>query len=333
LQCFQDRASEGERKSSSAWLLVRVADEEDQPPVFTFVPALTRLPESAAVGSSVLRVQALDGDRGVNRRIRYSIVRGDGDLFALQPNTGVLSVAGELDREAAAGSRRSAGYVLAIEAKEMGGNQTRAAITAQTELTIILDDVNDQQPRFAASSYDADVAEHAPIDTPIRFRLDEQGQSHNRAFDLDQGSNGTFRLLLLGDGASFFDVSPTLVANDAWFAVKVRNSSALDFERIRQFDLQLIAEELVASIPPPSSTTDPTLQRSSLDGRHSRSVALRIHLQDVNDHFPQFERDLYRAAVAENASSGTVLCTIRATDQDTGLFGTLGIRSVAFRSV
>ena len=314
---------EGERKTSSATLLIRVQDEEDQPPVFTFVPPITRLPESAPVGSPVLRVQAVDGDRGVNRKIRYSIVRGDADLFAVHPSSGILSVAGELDREAAL-AHSSGGYVLAIQATEMASNQTRASTSTQTELTIILEDVNDQQPKFASPAYEAEINENSQLDTPIRF-LAKPNEAQNRVYDLDQGTNGTFRLSIRGEGAQNFEVSPSLIVNEAWFVVKVKNSSALDFERIQQFQIQLIATELTQSISPRALGVDPTLELGN-DARHSSIANLRIYVRDMNDNFPQFEREQYRVSVSENAGAGTVLCTIRAFDVDTGIFGTLGIR-------
>lgn len=45
---------------------------------------------------------------------------------------------------------------------------------------------------------------------------------------------------------------------------------------------------------------------------------VRVVVQDMNDHNPEFERHSYRATVAENLSSGTEVLHPSATDKDTG---------------
>lgn len=49
---------------------------------------------------------------------------------------------------------------------------------------------------------------------------------------------------------------------------------------------------------------------------------MRVVVQDVNDHSPEFERQGrqgYRASARENAPAGTLVLTARATDRDEGL--------------
>lgn len=54
-------------------------------------------------------VRAVDGDRGVNNKIKYTMSRSDG-MFNINPDTGLVSVARPLDREA----MTHAAYVLTI---------------------------------------------------------------------------------------------------------------------------------------------------------------------------------------------------------------------------
>ena len=52
-------------------------------------------------------------------------------------------------------------------------------------------------------------------------------------------------------------------------------------------------------------------QRTSL-------LSLAVHVVDVNDNAPVFERSAYMVQVDENAPIGTRVTTIRATDKDIG---------------
>ena len=232
-----DRAMEGQRKTSTAAIVVQVEDVDDQPPIFTSVPSVTRIAEDTPVGGAVLQITAIDGDRGVNRPISYAITKGgEGGLFAIDRQTGLVTVAGRLDREATDSSRTSgslasnsavsssstssssgSSYILEIEATEVGGNQ-HPAPKASTEVTIILTDVNDELPRFRASSYTAEIVENSPADMPVTFtgRMSKSGDGSGsgssggtssgvsgggqlyspQVYDLDQGNNGTFTLHL-----------------------------------------------------------------------------------------------------------------------------------------
>ncbi|GLH16106.1 Cadherin-86C [Gryllus bimaculatus] len=55
-------------------MAVAVRDEQDEPPVFTRAPPVTRLSASHRQGDVVLRVEARDGDRGAPRAVRYGLV-------------------------------------------------------------------------------------------------------------------------------------------------------------------------------------------------------------------------------------------------------------------
>ena len=58
-------------------VIVNVEDTNDNAPWFTGTPYTGRVFESAAVGSRVLQVTALDKDKGQNAEIVYSIESGN----------------------------------------------------------------------------------------------------------------------------------------------------------------------------------------------------------------------------------------------------------------
>lgn len=75
--CFQDPFTdprEDTRNIAGFQLAVIVQDEQDMPPVFNAVPAVTKLKGKLKVGEKILKVFAQDGDRGNPRQIRYGLV-------------------------------------------------------------------------------------------------------------------------------------------------------------------------------------------------------------------------------------------------------------------
>ncbi|XP_035210796.1 cadherin-23-like isoform X2 [Stegodyphus dumicola] len=300
-----DRANTGRRNTATAAILVKVEDVEDQPPVFISVPSVTRIPEDLPPNSAVLSVKAVDGDRGVNNAITYRISKGSRGLFSIDRTSGLVIVSGKLDRENT--DNRNGAFILEIEAQEVAlGVYPSPSVT--TEVTIIVTDVNDETPTFLSRQYTAEINENAEANVPVNFL----GSSIADVFDHDQGNNGTFRIFLEGDD-SVFDVTPSEGVNEASFLIRVKNSQALDYERIQEFNFRIVAQETVPILPK-SSTADVT-----------------VYIRDTNDNFPEFSEDVYRVSVPENAEAGTILTTIQAQDRDSGDFGTRGIRYTDLR--
>nr|XP_037269685.1 cadherin-23-like isoform X1 [Rhipicephalus microplus] len=300
-----DRANTGPRHTATAVVLVKVDDVEDQPPIFTQVPPVTRISEDLPLNSVVLTVKAMDGDRGVNNAIHYSIVSGGNDLFAIDRETGVVSVKGRLDREAT--ENRNGAFILLVQAQEVSGKVTPAPST-RTEVTVLLTDVNDEEPAFRSRRYIAEINENAQINVPVNF----VGESVPEVFDHDQGSNGTFQLFLQEDNG-VFDVTPAIGVNEASFMIRVKNPDYLDYERVKVMNFKIVAREMVSN-QPKTSTADVT-----------------VHIKDANDNFPVFREDLYRATIPENAAAGTVVTVVRAEDADSEIYGTSGIRYTSIR--
>ena len=125
-------------------------------------------------------------------------------------------------------------------------------------------------------------------------------------FDLDQGTNGTF-ILYLEDGEDVFEVTPTSGLNEASFILRVRNPSLLDYETQKIFNLSLVAEEVAST-------------------RRRSRIPVTVLIRDQNDHFPKFSSDNIEIYIPESLTPGEVLTTVTATDADSGVFGSDGIR-------
>lgn len=224
-------------------------------------------------------------------------------MFAVNSTNGAISTVKELDREDTKNQINGA-YIITIKAEEVTNHRDAHLAAIQTEVTIILNDINDERPTFRSPVYDCEINENAQINTPVTFL----GSSINEVFDHDQGLNGTFELFLYPNTNDIFEVVPARAINDATFSVRVKNSFFLDFEQVKDLNFSLVAKELTA----PS-------------GFYS-SVPIRIYIRDQNDNFPEFTKAVYEVSVPENVQMGAVIATVQAFDSDSGNYGTKGIR-------
>ncbi|CAH2076820.1 unnamed protein product, partial [Iphiclides podalirius] len=295
-----DRANQGRINTGTAAILVKVQDVEDQPPEFVVASPVTRISEDAPVGTSVLQVRAIDGDRGINNRISYSIISGGEEHFDIDSSSGVVFTVNPLDREDPHNSNGA--YILEILATEES-LQISPLPSATTEVTIIVTDVNDEIPRFRSERYIGEVLENAQQNTPITLLQD----SVPEVFDYDQGKNGTFELYLIGDNG-IFDVTPFKGINEASFHIRVNDPTSLDYEKVTMMNFSLIAKETV--------TKDPKMS----------VVPITVYIKDENDNFPEFTESLYMVSVPENCGIGTTVAWVQALDQDSDNYGTKGIR-------
>lgn len=296
-----DRANQGRINTGTASLVIKVKDLEDQGPEFVSQQSVTRISENVPVGSFVTSVRAIDGDRGVNNKIKYSIVKGNNNMFKIDEDSGIITTTKLLDREDNLNLINGA-YILEILASERNSKE-KPPPSVKTEITIILTDENDSKPSFKASRYECEIAENAQQNTPVNFL---QIDPKNEVFDYDLGNNGTFELSLEPPN-DIFDISPKRSLNEATFIIRVRNPKILDYEKIKVLNFTIVARE------------------TTVDAKSS-SVPLIIYVKDRNDNIPQFSRASYNIAVPENVAVGMSIARIEAIDLDSGNFGSQGIR-------
>lgn len=83
--------------SSTSTIRIRVVDQNDNYPYFTFPTLLNDsadipLPFNAPSGYLALRVSAEDGDEGMNGELSYQIVQDDSKLFTMNRDTGEIAL-------------------------------------------------------------------------------------------------------------------------------------------------------------------------------------------------------------------------------------------------
>ena len=86
----------------------------------------------------------------------------------------------------------------------------------------------------------------------------------------------------------------------------------LDYEQASHYDLLVQAFDYATGSPP-----------NDHPGKITTDLHLQINLTDINDNFPQFREPDYTATLLETVAINTVVYTVEATDEDSGMNGEL----------
>ncbi|TRY88064.1 hypothetical protein DNTS_000043 [Danionella cerebrum] len=205
------------QKSSSRLLDVKILDANDNSPQFLQEAYSVEISESTNVGTEIIQVEAKDKDLGQNGVIRYSIM-ADTDHFAIDTETGIVTVKKPLDREA------KPSFVLKIAAHDQATSEPRLVSTVLLKIT--LEDVNDNPPKFIPPNFHVKVREDLPIGTVIMWL---------EAHDPDVGASSQVRYSLIDNGDGKFEVDKMSGA--------VRIVQNLDYEKKQVYSLTARAKD------------------------------------------------------------------------------------------
>uniref|UniRef100_A0A8B9VUL3 Cadherin-23 n=1 Tax=Anas zonorhyncha TaxID=75864 RepID=A0A8B9VUL3_9AVES len=275
--------------STLANLAITITDVQDMDPIFINLPYSTNIYENSPPGTTVRMITAVDQDKGRPRGIGYTIVSGNtNSIFALDYISGALTLNGPLDRE---NPFYSAGFILTVKGTELNDDRTPSNATVTTTFNILVIDVNDNAPEFNSSEYSVAIPELAQVGFALPLFIQVQ--------DKDEGPNSVFEVYLVGNNSNHFIISPTSIQGKA--DIRVRVAVPLDFETIPRYEFSLFANE---SIPD-----------------HVGFARVKINLLNENDNRPVFSKPLYNVSLPENATVGTTVLQVHATDNDVGTYG------------
>lgn len=140
--------------SSEIVFFLRVADTNDCHPLFQKDVYVVRISEDAPQGSSLIQVEARDADEGVNSDVTYSILKSNQDsLISIDPESGLVTTAAALDRETQT-------EVWFLVAAVDGGEP---ALSSTATVTVLVEDINDNEPVFQQQLYNVSIPEHSDI--------------------------------------------------------------------------------------------------------------------------------------------------------------------------
>uniref|UniRef100_A0A3Q2TYG1 Protocadherin-16 n=1 Tax=Fundulus heteroclitus TaxID=8078 RepID=A0A3Q2TYG1_FUNHE len=266
--------------SSETLLLLRVSDANDCAPVFERDVYTVSIPEDAPHGSSVLQLQARDADEGINSEVRYSILKSHQDgLITVDPNSGLVTTAADLDRE----TRTEVCFLVLAE----DGGEPPLSSTAT--VTVLVEDVNDNEPAFQQQLYNVSIPEHMDIGSCFLQVV---------ATDADSPEFGAL-LYSLSDGFDSQEKHPL-------FQVHPHTGELC------------VSQDIDRDIGP---TVHDILIKAEDPGGLSAQTYVHIEIQDLNDNPPVFSPEEYTVSVSSHAPPGTEVVNVIATDRDSGRFG------------
>ncbi|XP_068082261.1 cadherin-89D [Anabrus simplex] len=311
-----------------------VEDVNDNPPVFEFSSYEGQVPENSSVGTEVTLshlIQASDADIGENAEFNFTLDGEDSDMFGIDQKTGKVLVKNRLghslDRE------DKSVYALKIIAQDNGN------LTSEANLTIHIEDINDNAPHFVQMvvlhDKDVEIAEPDQVSSMLHLRNVTESDVYNITTNLVDNNNkrqmppivmipentpvGTSVLMLIADDKDIGINSAINYAliSEAYIpsAIKTPNSIAM---HKHYFNIHpLTGEVSVARSLPPE--VEFRLNITATDGGDlSDSIIIRIFVKDTNDHAPTFKKSWYNFDLSEGHYSSHALGKIEAIDEDYG---------------
>lgn len=288
---------------------VRVGDENDNSPVFTFQKYVAQLPEVAAVGSTVElqpissirqsddngsrapvvdHLEAADKDEGANGRITYSFARSTPfetqKTFVVDRYTGQLRVARPLSYD-----DRQISWNFQVVATDDGRPQR----SSHTDVSIHLTDSNNHAPAIKVQSPtsrlplgDYEDSDSTVINIFENVPFDRKHLATITVNDRDTDAGGEFECKLRSDEKSEEGVQISLQLKGKLPQAMIYDlllSGTLDREKGALRTAQIFCED--RGVPQLSSTH-----------------RIQLNIGDENDNDPTFEFPFYRLTVSPSYS-------------------------------
>ncbi|NXW43823.1 PCD23 protein, partial [Nyctiprogne leucopyga] len=267
-------------RSSTAQVYLTVLDENDHNPLFAKSQYQISVREDLEEGSAILDLFASDEDDGLNGKVTYSLVDDTFGAFAINSVTGSIVTTKALDRET------KSHYMFRAVASDCSTHLPRST----TAMTISIQDVNDNVPKFQQSYYKASVWEGQSPKTDIIQIF---------ATDLDSGLNGEteYSILSGNENATFLIDSARGILS---------TNTVLDHENTSSYREMASSHRLVLLA---SDHGMPSL---------NSTATVLITVLDVNDNPPVFSSPEYHIHVKESIPVGSHVTEVSANDCDAG---------------
>ena len=253
-----------------ATVFVEVTKPNDFAPKFTNLPDSITVTEDGVAPMNIFNATAIDKDiTSPERNFSFSLCNFDG-VFSINPDTGRITVLQVLDRESVAQ------YALCVRAIDKPVKLRR---TGTATLTVNVGDLNDNDPKFDKSLYEARVNETFNIGDELLVVL---------ATDRDFGSNSKLTYNITSGDDGFFELN------------SVSGSITLKKKLLQKVNdvHTLTVTAFDGGIPPRSGST-----------------TVKVYVIEVNDNSPMFY-DPDVVYLDENLPVGSLFYRINVSDAD-----------------
>lgn len=252
---------------------------------------ITNITENSPSNTPVFQIVASDPDSPStpSGMLQYKIQNNTEDayMFNIDPRTGMIVSKTSFDREV------KSSYNIIIEVSDHG----QPPLTVSRVLQIMIQDVDDNKPRFKRDIHDAPVQysiqEEMPIGTHISsFTAIDEDIGPNAAIDyaiVSGNQEGHFRIERLSDNTGL------LIAN-----------VGLDREKRETYLLTLKCFKLNDTAP----------RSKSYNPKDLTELQVLVSVIDVDDHLPQFKPNISDIGIRHNVAADSLITTVFADDED-----------------
>ena len=226
----------------------------------------------------------------------YRILTAGNDYapyFRIDENDGILYTATNIDRDVIPDCIVSIKCILSLDI----AIQTQiGAFFRKINVDIIVDDVNDNSPKFMHQTDSVEFSESSAVGTYATI---------NGAIDSDAGNNSVQNYYIATSDVPF-DVKLEKYA-DGRTVVKIVVVGPLDRETVSFYQIKAVAED----------GGDPKL---------TGELVVNVTILDVNDNKPVFDVPFYNVTIPEDNPINKTFLTVSASDPDVGLNGEVEYR-------
>nr|XP_023018375.1 fat-like cadherin-related tumor suppressor homolog [Leptinotarsa decemlineata] len=157
----RSRSLHSEIKVARVPVNITVLDINDNCPMFVNLPYYAVVSFDAEKGSVITKVLAIDLDSAENGEVRYELIKGQGELFKVQRETGEIEI-----KQSLQGYNKE--YELLIAAYDKGITPCRSDTTVHIKV------INKSMPIFKKQFYSVGIPENIALHSPLSISIEAE---------------------------------------------------------------------------------------------------------------------------------------------------------------